>query len=91
MPLHSFCEGRLYQFEIVSISIAANDSAVAPFDERPERRVVHYWLCGRCAGSLGVQLDPRRGLYFVPLEAQMPVEETAGRRAEEAIERRDHC
>jgi hypothetical protein len=66
-PLHSFSEGRLYQFEIVSISIAASDSAKAPFDERPERQAVHFWLCGRCAANFNLQLEPLQGLRVVPL------------------------
>ncbi len=65
--MRSFSEGRLYQFEIVSISIAASDSAKAPFDERPERQAVHYWLCGRCAANLNLQLEPLQGLRVVPL------------------------
>jgi hypothetical protein len=66
-PLESFPEGRLYQFEIVSISIAASDSALAAFDEKPERQAVHYWLCGRCAANLNLRLEPRQGLQVVPL------------------------
>jgi len=36
-PLHSFSEGRLFQFEVVSISLAASDENSAPFDEKPQR------------------------------------------------------
>ena len=68
-PLRSFSEGRLYRFEIVSISIAASDSALTPFDERPERQAVHYWLCGRCATHLNLHLEPLQGLRVVPLSA----------------------
>jgi hypothetical protein len=66
-PLRSFSEGRLYQFEIVSISIAANDSANSPFDERPMRRAVHYWLCGSCSARLYLELEPVHGLQVLPL------------------------
>ena len=77
-PLHSFSEGRLYQFEIVSISIAATDSAKAPFDEKPERQAVHYWLCGRCAGNLNLQLEPLQGLRVVPLMPGVELGDQAG-------------
>ncbi|HZP16508.1 MAG TPA: hypothetical protein VFB00_00985 [Terriglobales bacterium] len=68
--LHSFSEGRLFQFEVVSISLAASDEAAAPFDEKPQRETVHFWLCGRCASSLNLVLEPARGLKLVPLEEQ---------------------
>src|SRR5438876_7350783 len=59
--LHSFCEGRLFQFEVVSISVAASDDTTAPFDEKPERQTAHFWLCGRCADSMTLMLEPARG------------------------------
>jgi hypothetical protein len=91
-PLHSFSEGRLYQFEIVSISIAANDSALNPFDEKPARQAVHYWLCGRCAASLDLQLEPMQGLRVVPLVNGLePGEKTVSRVAEHAFEQGNRC
>ena len=75
-PLQSFSEGRLYQFEIVSISIAASDSALNPFDEKPERQAVHYWLCGQCAESLDLRLEPLQGLQVIPITAS---QETAAK------------
>ena len=66
-PLHSFCEGRLFQFEVVSISVAASDDTAAPFDEKPERQTAHFWLCGRCADSMTLMLEPARGLRVVPV------------------------
>jgi hypothetical protein len=68
-PLRSFSEGRLFQFEVVSISIAANDATSTPFDEKPERQTAHFWLCGRCADSMTLTLEPMRGLRVVPLGA----------------------
>jgi len=79
VPLHSFSEGKLFQFEIVSISIAATDDAISPFDEKPERRTSHFWLCGHCADSLTLVLEPLKGLKVVPL----------GRGAEEMAELSD--
>ena len=68
-PLHSFAEGRLFQFEIVSISIAASDDTAAPFDEKPERQTAQFWLCGRCGSSMSLMLDPQRGLRLVPVSS----------------------
>jgi hypothetical protein len=68
LQLHSLSEGRLFQFEIISISLAANDEAVAPFDEKPLRETVHFWLCGSCASTLTLVLEPVRGLKLVPLQ-----------------------
>ena len=67
-PLHSFSEGRLFQFEVVSISLAASDETSAPFDERPMRETVHFWLCGRCASSFNLVLEPARGLKLISLD-----------------------
>ena len=69
-PLHSFCEGRLFQFEVVSISLAASDEGSAPFDEKPQRETVHFWLCGRCAATMSLVLEPARGLKLVSLDEQ---------------------
>ncbi len=66
--LHSFSEGRLFQFEVVSISLAASDENSAPFDEKPQRETVHFWLCGRCASSYTLLLEPARGLKLVSVE-----------------------
>jgi hypothetical protein len=67
-PLHSFSEGRLFQFEVVSISLAASDETSAPFDEKPQCETVHYWLCGRCASSYTLVLEPAKGLKLVSHE-----------------------
>src|SRR5437764_5609155 len=72
--LHSFCEGRLFQFEVVSISVAASDDTTEPFDEKPERQTAQFWLCGRCAASMTLNLDPMRGLKLIPLSESQSVE-----------------
>ena len=69
-PVNSFAEGRLFQFEVVSISLAARDETTAPFDEKPQRETVHFWLCGECASRFTLLLDPARGLRLLPLEEQ---------------------
>src|SRR5260370_41487531 len=63
--LHSFSEGRLFQFEIVSISLSASDEASAPFDEKPQREMAHFWLCGECASAYTLLLEPARGVRLV--------------------------
>ena len=67
-PLHSFSEGRLFQFEVVSISLAASDENSAPFDEKPQRETVHFWLCGRCAKTYTLVLEPARGLKLISVD-----------------------
>jgi hypothetical protein len=69
-PLYSFSDGRLFQFEVVSISVAASDENSAPFDERPERQTLHLWLCGRCASTMTIVLEPTRGVKVISLEEQ---------------------
>ena len=69
-PLHSFSEGRLFQFEVVSISVAASDDMTQAFDEKPQRQTSHFWLCGQCASSMTLVLEARRGLRIVPVSEQ---------------------
>ena len=70
--LRSFLEGRLFQFEVVSISISAADRGDAPFDEKPSSQMAQFWLCGQCAGSMRLELQPINGLRLVPLEVDAP-------------------
>ena len=58
----------MFQFEVVSISLAVRDESKAPFDEKPHRKTVHFWLCGECASSFTVVLEPARGLKLLSLE-----------------------
>ena|SRR5579863_6083772 len=68
LPLPSLSEGRLFQFEVISISLAAKDEMIAAFDEKPRRETVHFWLCGNCASTLTLILEPARGLKLVPIQ-----------------------
>lgn len=68
-PLTSLSEGRLFQFEIVSISISASDESREDFDENPMKETAHFWLCGECARSMALTLEPMTGLRLVPIEA----------------------
>jgi len=68
-PLTSLSEGRLFQFEIVSISVSATDDSEQGFDETPTKETAHFWLCSECACSMALTLEPVNGLRLVPLEA----------------------
>jgi hypothetical protein len=68
VALRSFSEGRLFQFEVVSISVAACDEARLPFDEKPKRQTSHFWLCGRCASDFYVTLEPSQGIQVIRLQ-----------------------
>jgi len=51
----------------VSISVSAADDGSAPFHEAPKSQTAQFWLCGRCATSLSLVLEPISGLRVVPL------------------------
>ncbi len=70
-PLAAFSEGRLFQFEIISISVSADDENKRDFDELPYRDKAHFWLCGRCSGQMRLTLEPWKGLQLIPLEQVM--------------------
>jgi len=68
-PLDSFSDGRLYHFDIVSISVPAVDEDRLQFDEIPKRKTFQFWLCGPCSQTMTVTLEPLDGLRLVPLPA----------------------
>jgi len=70
--LSSLSEGRLFQFEIVSISVSATDDSEQDFDETPSKETAHFWLCGECATTMALTLEPVNGLRLVPLELATP-------------------
>ncbi len=69
ITLNSFSDGRLYQFEIVSISLSANDDMAEHFDEKPQSQTAQFWLCGECSSHMTLLLEPLRGLRLLPLNA----------------------
>ena len=79
-PLASFLEGRLFHFEILSISVSADDSNKQDSDEVPYRTGVNFWLCGSCAAAMTLILEPVGGLQLVPLEhfTQAPTDSVGG-------------
>jgi hypothetical protein len=68
--LHSFAEGRLFQFEVISISVTVNNATSAPFDEKPQRETAHFWLCADCASTFTLVLEPARGIRLISHEEQ---------------------
>src|SRR5689334_3988108 len=72
VPRRSYTEGRLFQFEIVSISVAASDEGSEPFDEKPERTIALFWLCETCASGMSLELDPNKGLRLVQINDPEP-------------------
>jgi hypothetical protein len=81
-PLAHFSEGRLFHFEILSISVTAEDDKKRDFDEVPHREGVHFWLCDSCATAMTLVLEPVGGLRLVPLDRTLhnsdgPVREQA--------------
>jgi hypothetical protein len=62
-------EGRLFQFEITSISISAVDDNPDQMNETPQRETAHFWLCSQCAATMTLSLEPLGGLRVLPLEA----------------------
>jgi hypothetical protein len=81
VPLRYLREGRLYQFEVKSL-LAPQLSHTLAEGKRQSRRVWHYWLCGRCAGSMTLAFDQREGLKVVPLASTYPVQLHSGSHAE---------
>jgi hypothetical protein len=67
-PLTSLSEGRLFQFEITSISVSAVDDELQEFDETPRRETSNFWLCAQCSRTLTMVMEPVHGLKLVPLE-----------------------
>ena len=67
--LSSLCEGRLFQFEIVSISVSATDESLSEFDERPQRETANFWLCSQCAEIMTLSMDPMAGLRLTPVSS----------------------
>jgi len=63
--LQSFSDGRFFSFEVISISVAANDDNRSPFDEKPRTQSLQYWLCGACATRFSLAMEPARGLRLV--------------------------
>ena len=77
-PVHSFSEGRLFQFEVVSISVSASDDVGEISDEKPHKQNVQFWLCGSCAASMTLRLEPARGVKLIPLGSEFEKDLASG-------------
>jgi hypothetical protein len=71
LPISTFSDGRLFHFEILSISVVADDNQKSAFDEVPNREGVHFWLCGACAADMTLVLEPIGGLQLVPIDRSL--------------------
>ncbi len=67
LALHTLSEGRLFHFEINSISVSASDDPLTTIDEYQQSQTAQFWLCADCASSVKLTLDPIDGLKLVPL------------------------
>lgn len=65
--LYTPSEGRLFHFEINSISVSASDGPLNGIDEKQQSQTAQFWLCADCASSVKLTLDPIDGLKLVPL------------------------
>jgi hypothetical protein len=76
-PLHYLREGRLFQFEVRSISVDGGfrNSAQDTSPPKISRKVSHFWLCGECAPQLTLTFDQTHGVTVVPL-ARVSTQET---------------
>jgi hypothetical protein len=61
-------EGRLFQFQIISISVSADDREKMEYDEVPNRETCNFWLCGSCTATMKLVLTPMGGIQLVSLD-----------------------
>lgn len=70
-PLRYLRDGRLFQFEVRSLSQpGASGRGEGEKYKRPSRRVWHYWLCGHCSSDMTLQFDQLQGLKLTRREEQ---------------------
>ena len=60
-PLHYLLEGRIYVFDASIATTGRN--------EKRERRLEHYWLCGACSASLILSQDMHGWIRILPRPA----------------------
>lgn len=56
-------DGKLFHVELAPGDTTA-DSSVDPL---VNKRVVHFWLCGRCAEKMTITYSRERGVSTIPL------------------------
>ena len=63
-PFRYIRDGKLFRVDLdqlESASIAQGDS------DKRWHRMEHFWLCGRCAATMTLVAEKRRGVMAVPL------------------------
>ena len=70
--LRSFSEGRLFQFDIASVSMSAGDILIAASEQAERRQSAQFWLCGKCAGLMTLVMEPAQALKLIPLGMDPP-------------------
>lgn len=73
-PLLRLRDGKLFQFEVRSISVPCVDASPCTSSEVPSRQVAHYWLCGACSEtmSLSLEVDSVQVVPVAPPELERP-------------------
>jgi len=70
-------QGRLFQFEIVSISVSTVDDQRDDVNETPQRETSQFWLCGPCSETMTLTLEPVDGLKLQPIDRSFPESRSA--------------
>jgi hypothetical protein len=72
-PFQYLREGRLFLVEAGALN-GGNGASPGPqlVGKRPQRKVEHFWLCGDCARTLTLAVEPGRGVVVVPRRLQPP-------------------
>lgn len=64
-PFRYLRDGRLFAFELSGRSSSEAEKGTAD-----HRCVEHFWLCGQCASTLTLVLEPNRGVVTRPLSCK---------------------
>lgn len=70
-PFRYLREGRIFQVDMDP----GGHRIVGPFlvgEGGPPHRLEHFWLCGECARTLTLVVDPERGVVVAPLPPPRP-------------------
>jgi hypothetical protein len=69
-PFQYLREGKLFQFDLDAPALRASAAQAEPWVEnkKPAQRIERFWLCGRCAVTMTIAYERRRGPVVVPLK-----------------------
>lgn len=65
VPLRYLRHGRIFRFDVPSLSFEAIGSA---WRAKMSRKVAHFWLCGHCCQTMTLIFDPVIGAKVHALE-----------------------